>query len=70
MLEKECIKICLKISHLFFPRCPFTAGSKTNFLLHDGLQHNVVLDLLKEDSSTLMDDMDFIVMQRNGLGEE
>ena len=29
-----------------------------------------MLDLLKKDPLTLMFDVDFIVMQRNGLGEE
>jgi hypothetical protein len=48
------------------PRCPFVGGSRITLLLHYGLQHNVVADLLKEDPATLMVDMDFIVKQENG----
>ena len=53
------------------PRCPFTGNSRITLLLHYGLQHNVVMELLKEDPSTLMVDMDFIVQKgKNGFGEE
>ena len=48
------------------PRCPFVGGSRITLLLHYGLQHNVVAELLKEDPATLMVDMDFIVKQENG----
>ena len=49
------------------PKCPFTGGSRITLLLHYGLQHNVVAELLKEDPDTLMVDMDFIVKQKNGI---
>merc|ERR1711872_1188893 len=52
------------------PKCPFTGGSRITLLLHYGLQHNVVAELLKEDPDTLMVDMDFIVKQKNGMLEE
>lgn len=52
------------------PRCPFTGGSRITLLLHYGLQHNVVSELLKEDPDTLMVDMDFIVKHKNGILEE
>ena len=52
------------------PRCPFTGNSRITLLLHYGLQHNVVMELLKEDPATLMVDMDFIVKNKNGFGEE
>ena len=67
------------------PRCPFTGNNTLSgqtihirfftgntriaLLLHYGLQHNVVSELLKEDPATLMVDMDFIV-KKNGFGEE
>ena len=52
------------------PLCPFIGGSRITLLLHYGLQHNVVEQLLKEDPDTLMVDMDFIVKQKNGILEE
>ena len=51
------------------PRCPFTGNTRIALLLHYGLQHNVVSELLKENPATLMVDMDFIV-KKNGFGEE
>ena len=53
------------------PRCTFTGNTRITLLLHYGLQHNVLQDLLKGDTSNLKVDMKFIEKRKsNGLGEE